>query len=60
MEVFEQVDKDVSGEISVSELADMLLLEDLSEALGDKKPNSQKDCVYLFVLPTLISPRVNK
>ena len=47
MDVFEQVDKDGSGEISVSELADMLLLEDLSEALGDKKPNSKKEAVSM-------------
>ena len=47
MEVFQQVDKDNSGEIDVNELADMLLLDDLADSLGSQHPKNKQDALTL-------------
>ena len=50
MEVFQQVDKDNSGEINVQELSEMLLLDELSEALGERTPNNKKEALALATM----------
>jgi len=48
MDIFQQVDKDGSGEIDIDELADMLLLDDLSDALGEKhRPHNKTEALVL-------------
>ena len=47
MDIFQQVDKDGSGEIDIDELADMLLLDDLSDALGTTRPHNKTEALVL-------------